>query len=113
MKITEIIEILRNDNTSYLWDLPKPKWEATDYYNLNQIKQGNDYKNKKKVLDFVELSDKSLKMQKVFFRSYKNSRWMSDLADKLPDDTKVYALTNSHQGVRTIADCKKILKEEL
>jgi hypothetical protein len=64
MKITEIIEILRNDNTSYLWDLPKPKWEAIDYYNLNQIKQGNDYKNKKKVLDFVELSDKSLKMQK-------------------------------------------------
>lgn len=64
MKINEIIEILRSDNTSYLWDLPKPKWEPIDYYNLNQIKQGNDYKNKKKVLDFVELSDKSLKMQK-------------------------------------------------
>lgn len=64
MKITDIIEVLRNDNTSYLWDLPKPKWESIDYYNLNQIKQGNDYKNKKKVLDFVELSDKSLKMQK-------------------------------------------------
>lgn len=48
----------------------------------------------------------------VFFRSYKNSRWMSDLADKLPDDTKVYALDNSHQGIHTIADCKKILEDE-
>lgn len=48
----------------------------------------------------------------VFFRSYKNSRWMSDLADKLPDDTKVYALDNSHQGIRNIADCKKILEDE-
>ena len=48
----------------------------------------------------------------VFFRSYKNSRWMSDLADKLPDDTKVYPLTNSRQGIYTIADCKKILENE-
>lgn len=48
----------------------------------------------------------------VFFRSYKNSRWLSYLADKLPDDTKVYALDNSHQGIRTIADCKKILEDE-
>jgi len=78
MKITEIIEILRNDNTSYLWDLPKPKWEAIDYYNLNQIKQGNDYKNKKKVLDFVELSDKSLKMQKEQSHRMKPIRRKSD-----------------------------------
>jgi hypothetical protein len=78
MKITEIIEILRNDNTSYLWDLPKPKWEAIDYYNLNQIKQGNDYKNKKKVLDFVELSDKSLKMQKEQQHRMKPIRRKSD-----------------------------------
>jgi hypothetical protein len=78
MKITEIIEILRNDNKSYLWDLPKPKWEAIDYYNLNQIKQGNDYKNKKKVLDFVELSDKSLKMQKEQSHRMKPIRRKSD-----------------------------------
>lgn len=78
MKITEMIEILRNDNTSYLWDLPKPKWEAIDYYNLNQIKQGNDYKNKKKVLDFVELSDKSLKMQKEQSHRMKPIRRKSD-----------------------------------
>jgi hypothetical protein len=78
MKITEIIEILRKDNTSYLWDLPKPKWEAIDYYNLNQIKQGNDYKNKKKVLDFVELSDKSLKMQQEQQHRMKPIRRKSD-----------------------------------
>ena len=64
MKITDIIEILRNDNTSYLWDLPKPNWEAIDYYNLNQIKQGNKYHNRKNQYDYVELSDKSAKMQK-------------------------------------------------
>jgi len=46
----------------------------------------------------------------VFFRSYRNSRWIGD--HKLPNDTKVYALTNSHQGVHTIADCKKILEDE-
>lgn len=48
----------------------------------------------------------------AFFRSYKNSRWLSDLAEKLPNDTKVYALDNSHQGIYTIADCKKILEDE-
>lgn len=48
----------------------------------------------------------------VFFRSYKNSRWLSVLADKLPDDTKIYALTNTRQGVYTIKDCKKILEDE-
>lgn len=60
MKINDIIEILRNDNTSYLWDLPKPKWEAIDYYNLNQIKEGKEYKNKKKFNDYVEPSEKNL-----------------------------------------------------
>ena len=48
----------------------------------------------------------------VFFRSYKNSRWLSNLADRLPDDTKVYPLTNTRQGIYTIADCKKILEAE-
>jgi hypothetical protein len=64
MKIKDIIEILRSDNTSYLWDLPKPKWEAIDYYNLNQIKQGNKYHNRKNQYDYIGLSDKSAKMQK-------------------------------------------------
>mgnify|MGYP000491067145 CR=1 FL=1 len=47
MKITDIIEILRKDNTSYLWDLPRPQWKELDFYNLNQIKEGKEYKNKK------------------------------------------------------------------
>ena len=46
----------------------------------------------------------------VFFHTYRNSRWIGD--HKLPNDTKVYALDNSHQGIRTIADCKKILEDE-
>lgn len=44
---------------------------------------------------------------KVWFRSRHNSRWLSDLAKLLPDDTRVYALDNSQQGVYTIGDIKK------
>ncbi len=47
----------------------------------------------------------------IFFRSFKNSRWLNDFASKLPDDTKVYALDNSHQGIYTIGDIKKLMKE--
>jgi hypothetical protein len=48
----------------------------------------------------------------IFFRSFKNSRWLNDFANKLPDDTKVYALDNSPQGIYTIGDIKKFLKEK-
>jgi len=78
MKINDIIEILRNDNTSYLWDLPKPKWEAIDYYNLNQIKQGKEYKNKKRFTDYVEPSDKSLLMSNAQDKHKKLIRRISD-----------------------------------
>lgn len=47
----------------------------------------------------------------IFFRSLKNSRWLNDFASKLPDETKVYALDNSHQGIYTIGDIKKLMKE--
>ena len=50
---------------------------------------------------------------KVWFRSRHNSRWLSDLAKLLPDDTKVYALDNSQQGVYTIGDIKNLMKQEL
>lgn len=46
----------------------------------------------------------------VFFRNYKSSRWVGD--HSLPNELRVYALDNSHQGVYTIADCKKILEDE-
>lgn len=78
MKMTEIIEILRNDNRSYLWNLPRPKWQPIDFYNLNRIQEGKPYKNKTKVHDFVELSDKSLKMQQEQSHRMKPIRRKSD-----------------------------------
>jgi hypothetical protein len=48
--------------------------------------------------------------EKVFFRSYGNSRWLNDLAKSLPDQTKVYALDNTQQGVYTIGDIKQLMK---
>jgi len=50
---------------------------------------------------------------KVWFRSRHNSRWLSDLAKLLPDDTRVYALDNSQLGVYTIGDIKYLMKQEL
>lgn len=78
MKITDIIDILRNDNKSYLWDLPRPQWKEIDFYNLNQIKQGKEYKNQKKELDYIGLSDKSTKMQKEQLHRMKPIRRKSD-----------------------------------
>jgi hypothetical protein len=40
-----------------------------------------------------------------------NSRWLNDLAKSLPDETKVYALDNSQQGVYTIRDIKQLMKD--
>lgn len=45
--------------------------------------------------------------EKVWFRSMGRSRWLSDLAKSLPDDTRVYALDNSQQGIFTIGDIKR------
>ena len=50
--------------------------------------------------------------EKVFFRSMSRSRWLSDLAKMLPDDTRVYALDNTQQGVFTIGDIKNLIKKE-
>jgi len=49
--------------------------------------------------------------EKVFFRTMNNSRWLNDLAKYLPDQTKVYALDNSQQGVYTIRDIKQLMKD--
>jgi hypothetical protein len=40
-----------------------------------------------------------------------NSRWLNDLAKSLPNETKVYALDNSQQGVYTISDIKQLMKD--
>ena len=49
--------------------------------------------------------------RKVAFRS-NSIRWTDDLAKLLPDDTKVYPLDNSAQGIFTIGDIKKEILEQ-
>jgi len=78
MNITEIIEILRNDNTSYLWDLPRPQWKDIDFDNLNKIKEGQEYINKMQVIDYVELSEYTLKKQQEQSQSMKRIIRKSD-----------------------------------
>jgi len=48
----------------------------------------------------------------VFFRGNggKNSRWLKEWAELLPDETKVYALDNTPQGIFTIGDIKEFMK---
>jgi hypothetical protein len=48
--------------------------------------------------------------EKVWFRSSGNSKWLNDLAKSLPNETKVYALDNSQQGIYTIGDIKQLMK---
>jgi hypothetical protein len=50
--------------------------------------------------------------ERVFFRSMKNSRWMNSLASRLSDDTRVFPLDNTAQGIYTIGDIKNFLKAE-
>lgn len=79
MKMLDAIDVLRKDNRSYLWNLPKNKWEAIDYYNLNRIKEGLPYSNKKKIVDdYVGLSEKSAKMQQEQHHRMKKIRRKSD-----------------------------------
>jgi len=49
---------------------------------------------------------------KVFFRSMGNSRWLNPLASRLSEDTPVFALDNTAQGIYTIGDINKFLKEK-
>lgn len=37
-------------------------------------------------------------------------RWLNPIADLLPDDTKVWALDNTPQGVYTIKDLKELMQ---
>lgn len=53
--------------------------------------------------------------EKVWFRgntqiNEKVGRWINELAYWLPDDTRVYALDNSQQGVYTIGDIKQLMR---
>jgi len=48
----------------------------------------------------------------VFFRSYRNSRWLNPIYCNLSEDTRVFALDNSAQGIYTIKDIKLLLNEQ-
>lgn len=48
---------------------------------------------------------------KVAHRGRIYDYWLNDLAPFLSDDTKIYPLDNSAQGIYTIGDFKKVLKE--
>lgn len=45
----------------------------------------------------------------VWFRG-NHSRWLNNCAKFLPDETKVYATDNTQQGIFTIGDIKKFMK---
>lgn len=47
----------------------------------------------------------------VFFRG-NTSRWLTYYGEQFQDDTKVYALDNTQQGIFTIKDCKELLERE-
>jgi hypothetical protein len=49
--------------------------------------------------------------KEVAFRS-NTIRWKDELAKFLPDNTKVYPLDNSAQGIFTIGDIKKEILEQ-
>ena len=50
--------------------------------------------------------------QDVAFRDNKGKlRWIMALADELSDDTRVYALGNSQQGIYTIRDIKNEIEK--
>ena len=48
---------------------------------------------------------------KVFYRGG-HSRWLNPLSSKLSDDTRIFPLDNSAQGIYTIGDARKFLKEK-
>lgn len=46
----------------------------------------------------------------IWFRGT-NSRWLNHCAKHLPNKTKVYAIDNTQQGIFTIGDIKKFMKD--
>ena len=47
----------------------------------------------------------------IFFRG-SNSRWLNSLGENLNENTRVYPLDNTPQGIYTIKDCKEFLKSK-
>ena len=61
--------------------------------------------------DIYPYIDEDYCFTSVFLRGGYN-RWLLELASRLPNETKVYPLDNSAQGIYTIGDCKKSLEKE-
>ena len=50
--------------------------------------------------------------ERVWFRSMGRSRWLTPIAELLPDDTRVFALDNSQQDIYTIGDIKQFMQDD-
>ena len=49
----------------------------------------------------------------VFFRGNSNNYgWLNNWAENLDENTRVYPLDNTPQGIYTIKDCKELLKNK-
>ena len=60
--------------------------------------------------DLYDYIDTSF-FEKVFFRGG-YSRWLNPLSSRLPDDTRIFPLDNTAQGIYTIGDARKYLNPE-
>lgn len=71
----------------------------TGEYQIEQDEYGN-------IMNDIPSSE----FTEVAFRS-NGVRWINDLARILPNETKVYPLDNSAQGIYTIGDIRKAIDE--
>ena len=60
------------------------------------------------LLDYIDPSF----FEKIFYRGNAGygTRWLNNTAHLLPDDTRVYPLDNTAQGISTIGDIKEHLQ---
>ena len=68
-----------------------------------EIELGDEYG----IFDYISLYF----FEEVCFRDNQGRlTWLSELAKRLPNDTRVYALDNSQQGIYTIGDILEEMK---
>ncbi len=71
------------------------------YNKLGELKLNNQH---------IILDEDEDLFEKVFIQfNGGGGRWINPIADLLPDDTKVWALDNTSQGIYTIKDLKEIM----